>query len=60
MSPKRTMLPTLTQVPISSYASTIDPDEGHLLKYIESATINGTKCARIEHQDVAPEIEYWN
>ncbi|KAJ8439192.1 LOW QUALITY PROTEIN: hypothetical protein Cgig2_003405 [Carnegiea gigantea] len=38
----------------------VNPDEGLSLKFIEVMVVNGTKCAKIEHQDVAAEIEYWS
>ena len=38
----------------------VNPDEGLSLKFIEAPVVNGTKCAKIEHQDVAAEIEYWS
>ncbi|KAJ8419951.1 hypothetical protein Cgig2_002969 [Carnegiea gigantea] len=38
----------------------VNPDEGLALKFIEAPIINGTKCAKIERSDIAPEIKYWN
>ncbi|KAJ8426568.1 hypothetical protein Cgig2_010627 [Carnegiea gigantea] len=46
--------------PTTTYAAMVNPDEGLALKFVEASVINGTKCAKIEHQDVAAEIEYWN
>ena len=45
---------------MSTYAALVNPDERLSLKFIEATVINGTKCAKIEHQDVVAEIEYWN
>ncbi|KAJ8422255.1 LOW QUALITY PROTEIN: hypothetical protein Cgig2_025875 [Carnegiea gigantea] len=44
----------------SSYTSIVNPEEGLVLKFIEAPVINGTKCAKIEQQDVTSEIDYWS
>ncbi|KAJ8427400.1 hypothetical protein Cgig2_027950 [Carnegiea gigantea] len=35
------------------------PHEGATLKCIPTKTINGVKCAKIDKEDVLPEIAYW-
>ena len=30
------------------------------MKFVEAPVINGVACAKIEHQDVEAEMEYWN
>ena len=44
---------------LSSYASMVDPDEGTDLKFMPTHSINGVRCAKVEEEDVATEIEYW-
>ena len=44
---------------LSSYASVVDLEEGTDLKYIATHTINRVRCATLEKEDVAVEIEYW-
>ena len=44
--------------PICSYASLIDPNEGTSPEFVQSAEINGSKCAQICHEDVIDEIAY--
>ncbi|KAJ8419839.1 hypothetical protein Cgig2_030550 [Carnegiea gigantea] len=44
---------------VSSYASLVNPDEGTSLQFVEASTINGIKYAKIETEDIAPEVEYW-
>ena len=44
----------------SSYASIVNPEEDLSVEYIEAPVIDGTKCAKIEQQDVASKIEYWS
>ncbi|KAJ8423894.1 hypothetical protein Cgig2_006231 [Carnegiea gigantea] len=41
---------------VSSYASLVNPDEGASLNFVETSMINGTKCAKIDAEDVTPEI----
>ncbi|KAJ8423394.1 hypothetical protein Cgig2_029229 [Carnegiea gigantea] len=36
-----------------------DPEEGTNLKFIPPHTINGVRCAKLEQEDVADGIEYW-
>ncbi|KAJ8420659.1 hypothetical protein Cgig2_021461 [Carnegiea gigantea] len=43
----------------SSLTSLVEPLEGTKLKYIPLATINGTKCAKLDKEDVDSEVEYW-
>jgi len=43
----------------SSYASVVNPDEGTSLQFVQASTVNGMKYAKIETEDVIPEIEYW-
>ncbi|KAJ8426671.1 hypothetical protein Cgig2_030090 [Carnegiea gigantea] len=38
----------------------VNPNEGSALKFVEASVIHVTKCAKIVHQDVEAEIEYWN
>ncbi|KAJ8426160.1 hypothetical protein Cgig2_032642 [Carnegiea gigantea] len=59
-SPDKVPSPTANRGYVSSYASLIDPDKGLSLNFIESEVINGTKITKIDHQDVASEINYWN
>ncbi|KAJ8420994.1 hypothetical protein Cgig2_023908 [Carnegiea gigantea] len=44
---------------ISTFATMIDPDEGTSLFFHRSQVVNGVKCAKIEIQDLQPEIDYW-
>ncbi|KAJ8421942.1 hypothetical protein Cgig2_012934 [Carnegiea gigantea] len=44
---------------LSSYASLVNPDEGSSLNFVQTPVIDGVKCAKIEINDVIPEIEYW-
>ncbi|KAJ8427203.1 hypothetical protein Cgig2_004362 [Carnegiea gigantea] len=48
------------RIPTSTYASLLDPEEGLALKFDKATVINGAKVPKIEQQDVATEIEYWN
>ncbi|KAJ8421398.1 hypothetical protein Cgig2_009479 [Carnegiea gigantea] len=43
---------------LSSYASVVDPEEGTDLKFIPTHLINGVRCAKLEKDDVAAEINY--
>lgn len=47
------------ELPRPTYASLLDEDEGTHLRYIPAQVIDGRKCAQIEREDVASEIEYW-
>jgi len=38
----------------------VDLDEGTGLKFIPIHTINRVRCAKLEKEDVAAEIEYWH
>ncbi|KAJ8420152.1 hypothetical protein Cgig2_019165 [Carnegiea gigantea] len=42
---------------VSSYASLVNPDEGTSLKFVETPMINGVKFAKIDTEDVIPEIK---
>ena len=44
---------------ISSFAALVDPDEGSSLAFVPTSLIDGVKCAKIDREDVLPEIEYW-
>ncbi|KAJ8419732.1 hypothetical protein Cgig2_013407 [Carnegiea gigantea] len=44
----------------STYADMVNRGEGLSLMFVEAFIVNGTRCAKIEHQDVAAEIEFWN
>ncbi|KAJ8424486.1 hypothetical protein Cgig2_030694 [Carnegiea gigantea] len=60
VNPARAIASTVTLALVSSYPSLIDPGKDHSLKFIRSAVVNGTKCAKIEQQDVISEVEYWS
>ena len=50
---------SIKQVPITNaYTSMVDPEEGTDLKFIPAHTTNGVRCAKLEKEDVADEIEY--
>jgi len=44
---------------VSCYASLVDPNEGTSLKFIQAPLVNGVLCAKIESNDINPEIAYW-
>jgi len=44
---------------VSSYASLVNLDEDTSLQFVEVSTIHGMKYAKIETEDVALEINYW-
>ena len=50
---------SLQVIPISSYTSLVNPNEGNSLKFIPTSIINGTKCDKIMKEDVEPKVEYW-
>ncbi|KAJ8428194.1 hypothetical protein Cgig2_031471 [Carnegiea gigantea] len=48
------------QVPNSnSFASLVDPEEGTFLKFMQTTEISGKKCAKIDMNDIQPEIDFW-
>ena len=44
---------------VSTYAALVNPDEGTSLKFVQVPLVNGRKCVKIDPQDVAPEIHFW-
>ncbi|KAJ8424964.1 hypothetical protein Cgig2_001819 [Carnegiea gigantea] len=44
---------------VSTYAALVNLDEGTSLKFVQAPLVNGRKCAKIDPQDVAPEIHFW-
>ncbi|KAJ8421235.1 hypothetical protein Cgig2_000839 [Carnegiea gigantea] len=44
---------------VSSYAALVNPDEGTTLNFMQAPVINGSTYAKIEKEDVLPEIDYW-
>ncbi|KAJ8423638.1 hypothetical protein Cgig2_032926 [Carnegiea gigantea] len=51
--------PPLNPTTQSTYAAMVDPDHGCTLRFFSTTQINGTKIAKLEPEDVNPEIEYW-
>ena len=41
------------------YIALVNPDEGSSFVFVQTSLINGVKCAKIDKEDVLPEIEYW-
>ena len=50
----------ITDHPICTYASLVDPAEGIALKYIPTAEINRQKYVKIDKTNVVSEVEYWS
>ncbi|KAJ8419624.1 hypothetical protein Cgig2_007643 [Carnegiea gigantea] len=60
VSPDKVAEPHNAIPPIkSSYTALVNPDEGTSQSFITSLTINGKKCPKLEPEDVAPEVDYW-
>ena len=44
---------------VSSYFALVSPYEGTTLNFMQAPVINEVSYAKIEKEDVIPEIDYW-
>ena len=44
---------------VSSYAALANPDEGTTLDFMQAPVFDRSTYAKIEKEDVLPEIDYW-